>query len=144
MDRAKLAEAILQSSGDAIVATDSEGRIAAWNVGAMRIFGFGEAAALGQSLDLIVPENQRARHWAGYHEVMKTGKSRYADGATLAVPALRADGSRISIEFTIVPLKDGTGAMTGMVSILRDVTERFAELRELRKALAAAKAAAPV
>lgn len=94
MDRAKLAEAILQSSGDAIVATDSEGRIAAWNVGAMRIFGFGEAAALGQSLDLIVPENQRARHWAGYREVMKTGRSRYAAGPALAVPALRADGSR--------------------------------------------------
>jgi PAS domain S-box-containing protein len=144
MDRAKLAEAILQSSGDAIVATDSEGLITAWSVGATRIFGFDETTALGQSLDLIIPENQRARHWAGYREVMKTGKSRYADGATLAVPALRADGSRISIEFTIVPLKDGNGAMTGMVSILRDVTERFAELRELRKALAAAKAAVPV
>ena len=144
MDRAKLAEAILQSSGDAVIATDSEGLITAWNVGATRIFGFDEATALGQSLDLIIPENQRARHWAGYHEVMKTGKSRYADGATLAVPALRADGSRISIEFTIVPLKDSNGAMAGMVAILRDVTERFAELRELRKALAAAKAAAPV
>lgn len=144
MDRAKLAEAILQSSGDAVIATDSEGLITAWNVGATRIFGFDEAAAFGQSLDLIIPENQRARHWAGYREVMKTGKSRYADGATLAVPALRADGSRISIEFTIVPLKDGNGAMAGMVAILRDVTERFAELRELRKALAAAKAAAPV
>ena len=59
------------------------------------------------------------------------------------MPALRADGSRISIEFTIVPLKDANGAMTGMVSILRDVTERFAELRELRKIAAAAKAAAP-
>ena len=143
MDRAKLVEAILQSSGDAIIATDSEGLIVAWSAGASRIFGFSEAAALGQSLDLIIPENQRARHWAGYREVMKTGKSRYADGATLAVPALRADGSRISIEFTIVPLKDGNGAMTGMVSILRDVTERFAELRELRKIAAAAKAAAP-
>ena len=144
MDRAKLAEAILQSSGDAIIATDSEGLITAWNVGATRIFGFDETTALGQSLDLIIPENQRARHWAGYREVMQTGKSRYADGATLAVPALRADGSRISIEFTIVPLKDGNGAMTGMVAILRDVTERFAELRELRKAVAAAKTAAPV
>lgn len=143
MDKAALVEAILQSSGDAIIATDSEGRITAWSAGASRIFGFGETAALGQSLDLIIPENQRKRHWDGYREVMRTGKSRYADGATLAVPALRADGSRISIEFTIVPLKDGDGAMTGMVSILRDVTERFAELRELRKIAAAAKAAAP-
>ena len=138
MDRATLAEAILQSSGDAIVATDSEGLITAWNVGATRIFGFDEAAALGQSLDLIIPENQRARHWAGYRQVMATGKSRYADGETLAVPALRKDGSRISLEFTIVPLKDSAGQMTGMVSVLRDVTSRFEELRSLRKRVAAA------
>ena len=144
MTHPDIANALLATTGDAIIATDREGLITFWNPGATRVFGHAEKDAIGQSLDLIIPENQRARHWAGYHEVMKTGKSRYADGATLAVPALRADGSRISIEFTIVPLKDSNGAMAGMVAILRDVTERFAELRELRKALAAAKAAAPV
>jgi len=138
MDNSTLAEALLQSAGDAIVATDRDGLIMLWNAGAARIYGHSADDAIGQSLDLIIPENQRARHWAGYHEVMRTGKSRYADGATLAVPAMHKDGKRISIEFTIVPLKDVTGAMQGMVAVMRDITARFEELRELRKRLAAA------
>jgi PAS domain S-box-containing protein len=138
MDKSVLADALLQSAGDAIVATDRDGVITLWNAGAARIFGHSADEAIGQSLDLIIPENQRARHWAGYNEVMRTGQSRYAEGAMLAVPALARDGKRISLEFTIVPLKDATGAMQGMVAVLRDVTARFEELRDLRKRVAAA------
>jgi PAS domain S-box-containing protein len=69
---------------------------------------------------------------------MRTGQSRYSGGDILAVPALRNDGRRISIEFTIVPLKDAAGGMTGMVATLRDVTARFEEMRELRRKAAAA------
>ena len=138
MTHPDIANALLATTGDAIIATDREGLITFWNPGATRVFGHAEKDAIGQSLDLIIPENQRARHWAGYREVMATGKSRYADGETLAVPALRKDGSRSSLEFPIVPLKDAGGQMTGMVSVLRDVTARFEELRSLRKRLAAA------
>ncbi len=138
MDKSVLGEALLQSAGDAIIATDTQGIITLWNAGATRIFGHSADDAIGQSLDLIIPENQRSRHWAGYHEVMRTGKSRYAEGAMLAVPALRKDGKRISLEFTIVPLKDVSGTMQGMVAVLRDVTAGFEELRDLRKRLAAA------
>ena len=138
MTNPDIASALLATTGDAIIATDREGLITFWNPGATRIFGHAENDAVGQSLDLIIPENQRARHWAGYREVMASGKSRYADGETLAVPALRKDGSRISLEFTIVPLKDTNGQMTGMVSVLRDVSARFEELRSLRKRVAAA------
>jgi PAS domain S-box-containing protein len=138
MDKSVLGEALLQSAGDAIIATDTNGIITLWNAGATRIFGHSAEDAIGQSLDLIIPENQRARHWTGYHEVMRTGKSRYAEGAMLAVPAVAKDGKRISLEFTIVPLKDVSGTMQGMVAVLRDVTARFEELRDLRKRLAAA------
>ena len=138
MQKSILAEALLQSAGDAIIATDTQGTILLWNAGAARIFGHSADEAVGQSLDLIIPENQRARHWAGYNEVMRTGKSRYAEGAMLAVPALTRDGKRISLEFTIVPIKDVSGTMQGMVAVLRDVTARFEELRDLRKRLAAA------
>src|SRR3974390_25276 len=124
MHKSILADALLQSAGDAIIATDTRGIITLWNAGATRVFGHGADEAIGQSLDLIIPENQRARHWAGYTEVMRTGKSRYAEGEMLAVPSLRKDGRRISLEFTIVPLKDATGAMQGMVAVLRDVTAR--------------------
>jgi PAS domain S-box-containing protein len=129
----KLAEALLQSMSDAIIASDRDGRITFWNPGAERIFGFSPAEAMGQSLDLIIPERLRARHWAGYTEVMRTGESRYGHGDLLSVPALRKDGTRLSIEFTIVPLKDAAGAMTGMAAILRDVTARFEEMRALRQ-----------
>ena len=131
-----LSAALMASKADAIVAADAQGVIRFWNPGAERIFGFTAADAVGQSLDLIIPERQRDRHWRGYHHVMQTGRSRYGDGDILAVPGVRKDGTRISLEFTIVPLRDGSGRLTGMGAILRDVTTRFNELQTLRKKLA--------
>jgi len=128
----QLGSALLQSMSDAIIASDREGRITFWNPGAERIFGFLRSEAVGQSLDLIIPERLRERHWTGYTEVMRTGESRYGHGDLLSVPALRKDGRRLSIEFTIVTLKDEAGAMIGMAAILRDVTARFEEMRALR------------
>lgn len=131
MDKGLIAEAVL-SGPDAIVAADRHGLIWFWNAGAERIFGFTSAEASGRSLDLIIPERLRARHWAGWHEVMKTGESRYGTGDLLAVPAVRRDGKRISVEFTIHPLRDGV-ELVGLAATIRDVTERFEELRELRR-----------
>ena len=132
-----LGQALLTSSSDAIIATDREGHITFWNPGAERIFGFAANEAVGRSLDLIIPENLRARHWEGFHHVMKTGTSRYGDGDLLSVPGLTKSGRRISVEFTIVMLRDETG-IAGTVAVMRDVTKRFEELRELRRKLAEA------
>ncbi len=68
---------------------------------------------------------------------MATGESRYGGGDVLAVPALRQDGSRISVEFTIVPFHDAEGRIAGIAAVLRDVTLRFEELKALRRQLAA-------
>jgi PAS domain S-box-containing protein len=136
IDVQRLATAVLSTSSDAIIATDREGVISFWNPGAERIFGHTRAEAIGQSLDIIIPENQRARHWRGYRQVMQTGESRYGHGDLLSVPALHKDGRRISVEFTITPLKDENGTVEGMVALLRDVTVRFEEMRALRKELA--------
>ena len=132
----ELARSLLAAESDAIVATNRDGVITFWNPGAARIFGFASAEAIGRSLDLIIPENQRARHWEGYRHVMQTGESRYGKGDVLAVPALTKGGDRISVEFTIAMLKDESGHPTGMAAILRDVTKRFQELRALRLELA--------
>ncbi|MCK1518217.1 PAS domain S-box protein [Bradyrhizobium sp. 190] len=137
---AGLGEALLNSASDAIIATDREGRITFWNPGAERIFGFTAADAVGQSLDLIIPENLRARHWSGFRHTMATGTSRYGHGDLLSVPGLTRDGARISVEFTIVLLRDGAQAVTGTVAVMRDVTKRFEEVRELRRRLAGADA----
>jgi PAS domain S-box-containing protein len=136
----RLGRAVLGSASDAIVLADREGVIRFWNPGAERVFGFAAAEALGRSLDLIIPEPQRARHWAGFQRVMETGESRYGEGDVLAVPGLRKDGTRISIEFTIVLLRSPEdGRPDGMAAVLRDVTPRFQELRALRRELAAAR-----
>jgi PAS domain S-box-containing protein len=135
-----LIERLATASPDAVVVADAAGRIRFWNASATRIFGFEEAEALGRTLDLIVPERQRARHWEGYHRVMAGSASRYGAGDVLAVPAMRKDGQRISVEFTILPLRDSRGAMLGIAAFLRDVTPRFEEMRALRQELAALKA----
>ena len=128
--------ALLAARGDAIVAADREGKIRYWNPGAERIFGHAASEAVGRSLDLIIPERLQQRHWAGYQRTMQTGESRYGEGDLLSVPALRKDGSTVSIEFTIVPLKDIAGQMIGMVALMRDVTQKFEEMRLLKRQLA--------
>lgn len=130
-----IAAALLQSEGDAIVVCDREGIIRFWNPGAVRIFGFTQEEAVGQSLDIIVPERQRARHWEGYHTMMRTGQSRYSGGATLSVPSHHKNGARLSIEFTIIPIKDAQGQVTALAAIMRDVTARFEEVKALRQQL---------
>ena len=137
MDLARLAaDGIVSASADAVVAADRSGIIRVWNPGAERIFGHRAGEAVGQSLDLIIPERLRTAHWDGWRRVVETGRSRYGDGDLLSVPAIRKDGERISVEFTIVPLKDETGGMVGMAALMRD--QRFEEMKALRWQLAAA------
>ena len=137
-----LAQAVLTTSSDAIVAADKDGIVVFWNPGAERIFGHASAEAVGRSLDIIIPERLRARHWEGYRRVMQGGESRYGHGDVLAVPAIRKDGVQISIEFTIVPLRDAAGTLIGLAAIMRDVTARFEETRALKRRLAEATSAA--
>ncbi len=132
----KLIEAILGTQSDAIIATDRDGMIDFWNPGAERIFGFSAEEAVGHSLDLIIPENLRARHWEGFNRVMATGESHYGHGDLLSVPALTKSGQRISVEFTIMMLKDEQMRPVGTVAILRDVSKRFEEMRALKRQLA--------
>ena len=133
-----LARSLLSAAADAIVATDRDGVIRFWNKGAVRIFQYAEDEATGQTLDLIIPQRLRERHWSAWREVMGTGRSRYGEGDVLAVPGVRRDGTRVSLEFTIVLLKDDAGAIGGVGAVMRDVTARFEELRELRRRLAGA------
>jgi PAS domain S-box-containing protein len=137
-----LAEAILSTRSDAIIAADREGIIRFWNPGAERIFGHASNDAIGCSLDLIIPERLRQRHWDGYRRVMETAKSRYGEGDVLSVPAVRKDGATISVEFTIVMLQN-KDQMIGIAAIMRDVTKRFEEMRTLKRRLTGVAAASP-
>ena len=126
---------LLQDSPDAILIADRDGAIRFWNSGAERMFGHTATEALGQSLDLIIPENLRARHWQGYFRVMNTGQTKYLT-EKLTSPGVRKDGSRLSLEFSMVLLRDDHGGIEGCATIMRDVTARWQKEKELKKRLA--------
>jgi PAS domain S-box-containing protein len=128
---------LVEDAPDAIIYADVGGMIRFWNRGAERIFGFSEAEVLGHSLDMIIPDALRKRHWDAYEETMRTGNTRYGAGDLLAVPAMRKDGTRVSIEFSILPFRDQDGRIIGVAAILRDVTHRFEETSTLRNEVAA-------
>ena len=135
-------EQFVRATGDAIVAADSDGSIVMWNPAAERIFGYRESDALGRSLDLIIPERLRQRHWDGYRQVMHTGHTKYGTDV-LRVPAVHKDGRALSIAFTVtlLPTPDGQGRV--IVATIRDETARWKEERALRQRLAEVEASRP-
>jgi PAS domain S-box-containing protein len=133
---------LVMESRDAIIFADREGIIRLWNAGAEAMFGYRAAEMEGENLERIIPETLRARHNQGYHRVMARGESKYAT-ELLAVPGLRQDGTRISLEFTITLIKDEQGAVLGAAAILRDVTARWQREQEMKKRLSTLKAGDP-
>ena len=131
-----LCQQIVEKAQDAVIFADREGTIRLWNSGARTIFGHSPEEALGNRLDLIIPERLRERHWKGYHKVMETGDTRYGR-EVLTVPAIGKNDSRISIEFTIILLTNDAGEPLGTAALIRDVTERWQRERELKTRLAA-------
>lgn len=130
---------LVSGAGDAIMVCDASGAITLWNAAAERIFGFTEADALGQSLDMIIPTRQRSRHWEGYHKTMETAVTKYG-ADVLRVPALHKDGHTLSIAFTVSMLFSEDHKVTGIAAIVRDETARFTEERKLRARLTEAEA----
>ena len=132
---------LVEGIGDAVVVCDAAGAIVVWNDAAVRMFGFTREDALGQSLDLIIPERQRQRHWDGYNKSMATGETRYGSDV-LRVPALHKEGRTLSIACTVAMLYDDAHKVTAIVAVVRDETVRWAEERQLRARVAQLEAAA--
>jgi len=132
LDPIKLNNEIVSRAPDAIMYADRDGIIRMWNKGAERIFGYLADQAIGQTLDLIIPEKLRERHWEGYHKTMASGETRYGT-VLLAIPAMHHDGSRLSTEFSIVMLLDDDSKPLGVAAIMRDVSERHAKEKKLRE-----------
>jgi PAS domain S-box-containing protein len=124
--------AVVAAIGDAVIVSDVEGNVVDWNAAAERLFGWTAAEALGQSMEIIIPERLRKRHWEGYDKSMQTGQTRYAHDV-LRVPAVDKAGRAMSIAFTVFMLFGPDGKPSACGSVIRDETERFAQDRELRK-----------
>jgi len=129
---------IVNDAPDAILFSDREGTIRLWNRGAEMIFGYSADQALGQSLDLIIPEGLRKRHWEGYHQVMASGTTRYG-AALLSVPAMHRNGHQLSCAFSIMMIRDENDVLIGIASIMRDVTATWQKEQELTKELSQLK-----
>jgi PAS domain S-box-containing protein len=130
-----LAQAVVREAAEAVVVSDPDGIIRLWNRGAERVFGYQAAEVLSRSLDLIIPEKLRERHWAGYRKTMATGQTRYGD-TLLRVPATHRDGRRLSIEFSVALLRDDAGRTAAISAVMRDVTDRWNAEKALRARLA--------
>jgi len=133
-NQSRLYGQIIEESSDGVLFADRRGVIRVWNSGAERMFGIAAEEAIGQSLDLIIPENLRSRHWEGYFRVMESGDTKYRTGL-LTSPGMRKDGSRISLEFSMSVVRDDNGEVVGCASILRDVTTRWQKEKEMRERL---------
>jgi PAS domain S-box-containing protein len=136
----RLAIRIVDGAPDAILICDRGGIVRYWNAAAERVFGFTVDEAVGASMNLVIPERLRSRHWAGWEATMTTGITRYGAGQLLAVPALHKDGRQISIEFSIQLLKGADGHIEWVVAIVRDVTDRFRREKEMHAQLKALEA----
>jgi PAS domain S-box-containing protein len=131
---------LLSAVGDALVVTDGSGAITLWNAGAERMFGFSAAEAMGQSMDIFIPERLRKRHWDGYHETMRTGHTKYGTDV-LRVPAIDKAGRSLSIAFTVAMLNDAAGQPQAVVAVIRDETARFQQDRQQKARIAELEAA---
>jgi PAS domain S-box-containing protein len=128
-------QALIAAVGDAVLVCDAQGAITLWNPACERLFGHTEAEALGQSMDLIIPERLRKRHWEGYDKTMATGITKYGHDV-LRVPAVDKQGRSLSIAFTVALLHAADGSVASIASVIRDETSRFNEERALKKRLA--------
>ena len=135
IDHERLCCQIVENSQDAMIYADRDGMVRLWNRGAETLFGYGADEVLGQSLDVIIPDRLRERHWEGYRKVMETGVTKYGK-EILAVPAIDKDGKLISVEFTIVLVHDTSGGPVGTAAVIRDVTARRQRDMELKRRLA--------
>jgi len=114
---------ILDDVADALIYADRSGTIARWNRASITLFGFTAEEALGQSLDLIIPEHLRAAHWKGFDAALESGIMKLAGRPTLT-RATHKDGRKLYIEMTFALVRDQGGAVLGSVAMARDVTER--------------------
>lgn len=130
----QLHTALLDQGPDAVIFAGKDGLISYWNDAAERIFGHSVAAAMGQTLDIIIPEQYREAHWTGFDRALADGDTKYR-GQSLATRSVRADGEKIYVELSFGIIKDAAGAAIGAIATARDITERFAADREMRRKL---------
>jgi PAS domain S-box-containing protein len=128
-DMSSLAESILEQIADAVIYADDTGTIVRWNHAAAALFGYSAADALGQNLDLIIPEHLRAAHWRDFEAATKSGVMKL-QGRPTVTRATHQTGRKLYVEMTFALVKGQAGDVArGAVAVARDVTERIEQQR---------------
>ena len=123
-EQSRLAERILDHVADAVISTDRSGAITRWNHASTALFGYSAEEAMGQSVELIIPEHLRAAHWSGFDAAMTRGTLKLEGRPTLT-RALHKSGRRLYVEMTFAIVKDNAETeVLGSVAMARDVTLR--------------------
>ncbi len=130
-DQSQLDARILEDAADALIYSDRTGTIVRWNRASSALFGFTAEEALGQNLDLIIPEHLRVAHWKGFEAAMSSGTMKLAGRPTLT-RALHKSGRKLYIEMTFALVRAAGGDVLGSVAMARDVTERVERERAAR------------
>lgn len=118
-----LAERVLACMMEAVIHADRQGLIELWNPAAEAMFGFSAAEAIGQSLDIIIPERLREAHWRGFHAAIASGRTRL-NGRPTVTRAVHQSGATLYVEMSFAMVCATTGEVIGSVAVARDVTER--------------------
>lgn len=119
----ELLRAMVEQASEALIYADRDGIIRLWNSGAQIIFGHTAAEALGQSLDIIIPERFRKAHWDGFNKALASGEAKYA-GRVMTTRSVHKDGRKLYVEISFGLVRDASGAVVGSLAVGRDVTER--------------------
>lgn len=127
-----LSDWIIEQTSDALIYAGTDGHIQRWNAACEHLFGFNAAEAIGQSLDIIIPEHLRAAHWRGFDAAMASGQLKLSGRPTLT-RALHKAGHKIYVEMTFALVKNDVGEVQGSVSMARDVTERIEREKAARQ-----------
>jgi PAS domain S-box-containing protein len=121
-----LERSVIEQAADAIIFADIHGVIRIWNAAALVLFGFSASEAIGQSLDLIVPEHLRKAHWAGFRRAIESGVMRLGGHATFT-RALHKSGKRLYVDLSFAIVRGPAGKIVGSVAVARDATLRHDE-----------------
>ncbi len=128
------ARALLEQAPDAIIYADASGVIRSWNAAATRIFGFPAEEAIGQPLDIIIPEGFRERHWTAWERAAADSVTKYV-GQSLPTRALHQSGEEFMVELSFAVVLSADGEAQGALATARDIRERWEEQRSARRRL---------
>ena len=127
-----LAGDIVACMHEAVILADLKGVVVVWNHGAETLFGFTADEAIGQTVDLIIPEKMRKAHWDGFNKAVEHGDTLSAKGSRMT-RALQKSGEPLYVDMSFAMVRNAAGELTGSIAVARDATARFMAERAARQ-----------